>query len=117
MPFGDAPSFVRTDLFGGTGQVTVWDLLRGATVAPFAAVLGCELKPGGSVGRHQQQHYPEVVIGLVGQGEAEVGSGEVTTTHRLCPGDVVFLPHGAVLALRNLSAIDPLRYLIVKATA
>lgn len=111
MPFGDAPSFVRTSLFGGEGQVTVWDLLRGHTAPPFAAVLGCELSPGGSVGRHQQQQYPEVVICIAGSGEASVGD-EVS---RLQPGDVVFLPFGSTLALRNLSAAEPLRYLIVKA--
>lgn len=111
MSFGDAPSFVRAALFGGQGSVQVWDLLRGAALPPFMAVLGCELEPGGSVGRHQQQQFPEVVIGLAGEGEAEVDG----QPRRLGPGDVVHLPHGAVLAIRNRSSAEPLRYLIVKA--
>jgi quercetin dioxygenase-like cupin family protein len=103
--------FVRTDLFGGTGEVSVWDLLAGRVAAPFGAVLACELAPGGSVGRHRQQELPEVVIGLEGDGEATV-DGEVAP---LGPGDVVHLRLGAVLSIHNRSAERPLRYLIVKA--
>jgi quercetin dioxygenase-like cupin family protein len=113
MPFGDRAPFARDALFGGKGTVHVWNLLGPAAAAPFTAVLGCTLVPGGSVGRHRQDEYPEIVIGLEGDGEAEVDG-------RICglgPGDVVHLPLGSVLALRNRSDREPLRYLIVKAAA
>ncbi|MEQ1501060.1 MAG: cupin domain-containing protein [Myxococcota bacterium] len=111
--WGDRPSFVREALFGGVGAVTVTDLLAGADAPPFAAALGCALDPGGAVGRHRQQEHPELVIGVDGDGEAEVDG----VVRPLGPGDLVFLPLGSVLAIRNRSATAPLRYLIVKATA
>ncbi|MEQ1564296.1 MAG: cupin domain-containing protein [Myxococcota bacterium] len=101
----------RENLFGGAGVVSVWDLLEGGVAPPFTAVLGCRLSPGGSVGRHHQDQFPEIVIGLSGDGEAEV-DGALTG---LGPGDVVHLPLGSTLALRNRSSIEPFRYLIVKA--
>jgi quercetin dioxygenase-like cupin family protein len=85
----------REGLFGGEGAVLVWDLLRGAGAEPFSAVLACELEPGGRVGRHVQQRDPEIVIGLEGEGTAEVDG----------------------LAIRNRSREAPLRYLIVKTRA
>lgn len=112
MGFGDGVPFQRDRLFGGTGSVRVWDLLKGTAAPPFTAVLGCELDPGGAVGPHRQEEYPEVVIGLAGDGEATV-NGQIA---RLAPGDVVHLPLGSVLALRNRSTTEVLRYLIVKAT-
>jgi quercetin dioxygenase-like cupin family protein len=104
---------VSLDLFGGRGQVQVWDLLadHDAAPEPFIAALSCELEPGGSVGRHVQEYFPEIVIGLAGIGEATVDGRAL----RLAPGDVVHLPLGGVLELRNGSDRDPLRYLIVKA--
>jgi quercetin dioxygenase-like cupin family protein len=113
MSFGDGVPFQRDGLFGGTGSVRVWDLLRGTAALPFTAVLGCELDAGGSVGRHRQDEYPEVVVGLEGDGEADVDG----RTSPLGPGDVVHLPLGSVLALRNRSQTEVLRYLIVKAKA
>ncbi len=101
----------REALFGGKGAVTVWNLLGREQAPPFAAVLSCELEPGGSVGRHKQQQFPEIVLGLEGDGEATV-NGEVKP---LSPGDVVFVPHGSSLALANRSEDAPLRYLIIKA--
>ncbi len=101
---------VHANLFGGHGAVHVWNLLSVAA-PPFTAVLSCELEPGGSVGRHAQQEFPEVVIGLEGQGEASVDGG----LHPLTAGEVVYLPLGSVLALTNSSETEPLRYLIVKA--
>lgn len=101
----------REALFGGTGTVSVWDLLEGGQAPPFTAVLGCELAPGGSVGRHQQEQFPEIVVGLGGDGVASVDGEE----YSMCRGDVVHLPLGSVLALRNRSATEPLVYLIVKA--
>lgn len=102
---------MRTGLFGGTGRVKVSDLLGPRAAPPFSAVLFCELDPGGSVGLHQQQRDPELVIGLEGDGEASV-QGEPTP---LGPGSVVYVPFGATLSLRNLSTEAPLLYLIVKA--
>jgi quercetin dioxygenase-like cupin family protein len=104
---------LREELFGGRGVVRVWDLLadRRTAPTPFTAVLSCELDPGGSVGRHRQEQFPEIVIGLAGSGEAAVNGVAQT----LDPGDVVHLPLGAVLELRNRSDSEPLRYLIIKA--
>jgi quercetin dioxygenase-like cupin family protein len=100
----------REALFGGEGTVRVWDLLSRRTAPPFTAVLGCELTPGGSVGRHQQQHCPEIVVGLGGEGRARVNGVE----QPLLTGDVVYLPLGAILEIVNPST-EPLRYLIIKA--
>ena len=90
------PPFVHTNLFGGAGEVRVWNLLRDAA-EPFTAVLSCELSPGGCVGRHVQQEFPEVVIGIDGEGEASVDG----VPHRLGSFSAVHLPLGAVLADRE----------------
>jgi quercetin dioxygenase-like cupin family protein len=103
----------REALFGGTGAVTVWNLLGRVQAPPFAAVLACELDPGGSVGSHVQQHFPEIVLGLEGDGRATVDGAP----HPLGPGDVVHLPLGSKLTIANASADTPLRYLIIKARA
>ena len=39
----------REALFGGKGEVLVWDLLGAAQIPPFTAVLACELAPGASI--------------------------------------------------------------------
>lgn len=101
---------VQIDLFGGHGEVHVWSLLHRAA-GPFTAVLSCALAPGGSVGRHIQEQFPELVIGVAGEGEASV-DGQAA---RLAPGEVVYLPLGSVLTIDNRSDAAPLRYLIVKA--
>ena len=101
---------VRTALFGGRGAVRVWSLLGGAA-PPFTAVLSCELEPSGSVGRHVQQEFPEIVIGIEGAGVARVDE----RVHPLGPGDLVHLPLGSVLSIENSSSDAPLRYLIIKA--
>jgi quercetin dioxygenase-like cupin family protein len=100
---------VRADLFGGHGEVRIWSLLD-AAAGQFTAILSCELSPGGSVGQHVQQEFPEVVIGVEGEGEASV-DGRVQA---LRSGDTVYLPLGSVLAIANRSQDAPLRYLIVK---
>jgi quercetin dioxygenase-like cupin family protein len=105
---GDAS--VQVDLFEGRGEVRVWNLLQ-QTAGPFTAVLSCALSPGGSVGRHVQEHFPELVIGVEGDGEASV-DGHAT---RLSSGDVVYLPLGSILTIDNRSTDAPLRYLIIKA--
>jgi len=104
---------VRANLFGGQGEVRVWNLLADHPLPtkPFTAVLSCELDPGGHVGRHVQEHFPEIVIGLGGEGEATVDDHP----YPLAAGEVVHLPLGAVLELRNLSDALPLRYMIIKA--
>ena len=107
---GKAAPDARKDLFGGTGTVKVWNLLRRAA-PPFTAALACELDPGGRVGRHRQQHFLEIVIGIEGLGEAVVGKQQ----HALRPGDVVYLPLGETLELINHSDSEPLQYLIIKA--
>ena len=100
----------RRDLFGGRGEVRVWSLLR-APAPPFTAALRCELDPGGRVGRHVQQAFPELVIGVAGVGEAIVGG----VRHPLAAGDLVYLPLGEILEIHNLSGEVALEYLIIKA--
>ena len=107
----DVPVDHRRDLFGGKGSVSVADLLRGVAAPPFSAVLACELAPGGTVGTHHQQRDPELVICLAGHGVVTVEGVE----RAMHPGSVAFLPFGHSLALRNDSADEPLRYLIIKA--
>lgn len=103
--------FLRSNLFGGEGEVRVHDLLAGEVQGPFTAVLWCSLSPGGSVGAHHQEHHPEVVVGIAGRGEARVDGA----VHPMEVGTVVYLPLGASLALRNLSRTEAFQYLIVKA--
>jgi quercetin dioxygenase-like cupin family protein len=93
--------------------VSVWDLLGDVEAAPFSAVLSCELDPGGRVGAHRQEHDPEILVGLEGDGDARV-DGEVRA---LTPGAVVHLPLRSVLEIENRSSDAPLRYLIIKARA
>jgi quercetin dioxygenase-like cupin family protein len=101
----------RADLFGGSGTVDIYDLLEGRGMPPFAAVLSCELAPSGTVGAHRQEHCPELVIVLEGEGEATVNG----RPQPLSPGSVVRLPLGSVLTLANHRDDAPLCYLIVKA--
>jgi quercetin dioxygenase-like cupin family protein len=104
------PTDIRSNLFGGSGDVAVSSLLD-RDGAPFTAVLWCELTPGGSVGRHVQEEFPEIVIGITGDGAATVDGAP----YPLGRGDVVHLPLGSVLSLENRSNDLPLTYLIVKA--
>ena len=112
MQLGHGPPIVKTDLFGGTGDVLVWNLLGGGSAPPFTSVLSCELAEGGRVGRHAQQRDTEIVIGLEGCGEARVDGQAIP----FGPGAVVHLPLGSSLELVNERTDAPLRYLIVKAT-
>lgn len=106
----NGPPTVYTSLFDGTGEVRVWSLLR-AESEPFTAVLSCELAPAGAVGRHVQQEFPELVLGIAGEGEARVNG----VAQPLGPASALYLPLGATLEIVNRSAREPLRYLIVKA--
>jgi quercetin dioxygenase-like cupin family protein len=110
MSLEKSPVEVRENLFGGSGAVRVCNLLR-AGAEPFTAILSCELDAGGSVGRHVQQEFAEVVIGVSGNGEA-------TVNEQLFPlraGDVVHVPLGAVLSIDNRNSQESLCYLIIKA--
>lgn len=105
----EAPHDVRSGLFGGRGIVRVWNAIA-RPIAPFRAMLACELDPGGSVGAHVQADFAELVIVVSGSGRARVG-GE---TAELSSGVVLQLPLGDTLSLENVSATEPLRYFIVK---
>ena len=107
----DREPFLHEDLFGGQGEVRVWDLLGRRALPPFEAVLSCELEAGGSVGAHRQATADELVVILAGEGTATVDGIE----QRLEPGSVVTLALGALLALSNTSDQAPLSYLIIKA--
>ena len=111
MQIGRGPPDVRDSLFGGQGRVLVWDLLEGRAAPPFTAVLSCVLEESGSVGRHVQHEYDEIVIGLTGYGEAKVNG----VPQPFGPGAVVHLPLGATLELVNEAPDKSLHYLIVKA--
>lgn len=110
MQIGHGPPRRRTALFGGDGDVLVWDLLAGRAAAPFTAVLSCELAEGGRVGRHVQATDDEIVIGVEGCGEARVDGHAFP----FGPGAVIHLPLGSALEIVNERADAPLRYLIVK---
>ncbi|MCA9704877.1 MAG: cupin domain-containing protein [Myxococcales bacterium] len=111
MQVGHGPPDVRRDLFGGHGEVLVWNLLGRRVTRPFTAVLSCVLEAGGHVGRHKQQRDDEIVVGLTGYGEARV-DGEAQP---FGPGAVVYLPFGSSLELVNEAPDQELRYLIIKA--
>ena len=106
----EQPHEVREALFGGRERVRVWDLAPGPA-SPFAAVLACELEPGGAVGTHLQEHFPEIVIGVEGHGSVLVNG----VRSALESGSVAELPLGHTLSITNESRDAPLRYLIVKA--
>ena len=104
------PHDARHALFGGQGAVRVWALVN-APAPPFTAVLACELEPGGSVGPHVQEHFPELVLGIAGAGTVRVDG----VASPFGAGQVVELARGRTLALANDSSSAPLRYLIIKA--
>ena len=113
-PEGGPAPFSRRALFGGEGEVKIWNLLPApAQCEPFRAALWCELEPGGSVGAHRQEHFPELIICVAGEGVIQVGA---RATH-FRPGSAVYLPLGSVLQLRNQSDQRPLSYWIIKAAA
>ena len=113
MQVGHGPPDVRENLFGGNGQVLVWNLLQGASAPPFTAVLSCELEDGGRVGPHVQHEYDEIVVGLTGCGEVKVAG----KPRPFGPGAVVHLPLGDNLEIINETGNGPLRYLIIKAAS
>ena len=100
----------RRDLFGGHGEVQVWSLLHPHALDPFRAALWCELEPSGVVGRHLQQHYPEILICLAGTGTVNIGQ----QSHDFIPGVCLTLPRGEILHI-TCGDQAPLNYLIIKA--
>ena len=108
----DVPHDARQALFGGAGIVRVW-ALTAAPMPPFTAVLGCELEPSASVGPHLQEHFPELVLGISGQGHVTVNG----VASAFGEGVVVQLAQGKILSIANGSSQEPLRYLIIKAQA
>ena len=105
-------SWTKQSLFGGKGEVTVADLLGNAKAAPFEAVLGCRLEAGGHVGAHHQESADEVVIVVAGNAIVKVAG----KPHQLSSGGCVYLAKGQLLEIENASPIDPVDYLIVKAS-
>lgn len=106
----EPPTWVQLDLFGGTGEVRIADLLSQSHLTGFAAILDCTLAVGGRVGTHVQQDHAEAVVFTAGQGMVEVDG----VPRAVAAGDVVSLPLGATLALSN-AGDAPLRYVILKA--
>lgn len=103
----------HTDLFGGRGRVQVW-VLDTKPVFPFQVALGCELDPDGIVGSHvQEAGLSELIVFVSGHGLVRVGGHE----RGVGPGEVVSLPEGSTLFIRNTDPAVPLRYLIFKASA
>ena len=109
MSLDKCNSFSQKDLFGGLGEVQIWNLISGRKMPPFSAALWCELEPNGSIGRHRQQRDPEVVLCLSGQGRATIGKHP----HSMEKGSFLYVPFGATLAIDNL-AEEVLRYVIIK---
>jgi quercetin dioxygenase-like cupin family protein len=103
--------FRQQDLFGGQGEVRIWDLFGTTHLPPFESVLACELDPDGSVGAHRQATADEILVILEGQATAGV-DGE---KRHLEVGSLVALPMGSLMTLKNLDEERPLRYLIIKA--
>jgi hypothetical protein len=108
---GDHPTWVKTDLFGGRGAVSVQDLLGAVAMPPFAAILACELAASGAVGAHHQTGADEIVICLGGAGSISVDG----TKRPFIPGVVAYLALGQLLAIENSSDTEKLRYFIIKA--
>ncbi|MFN7700457.1 MAG: hypothetical protein ACK6CU_17730 [Deltaproteobacteria bacterium] len=110
-PLDPARCDTRTALFGGEGTVRVWDL--GGRTGAISAVLHCELEAGGRVGKHVQSSDDEVLIVLEGEAVLYVQG----RAHACVKGSAVPLALGQSLEIDNASSVEPVRYLIVKATA
>lgn len=106
--------WVKSDLFGGKGDVHVADLLGRSAAPPFQAVLGCELEAAGRVGLHRQEQLDEIVVCVGGKGVVTVGKDPPID---FVPGAVAYVRLGTTLQIENASAQESLRYLIIKAKA
>ena len=100
---------LKEELFGGKGEVKVWNLLAQRLMGGFKACLWCELEAGGAVGKHYQESYDELIICISGAGTATI-NGECFAFESGIP---VFLKMGQTLELRAGSK-QALVYLIVK---
>ena len=103
--------FLQRALFGGQGEVRIWDLLGTTHLPPFEAVLACELDPGGSVGAHRQATADELLLVIEGRATAGVDGEQ----RHLEAGSIVALPLGSLMTLQNTDEESSLRYLIIKA--
>lgn len=110
----DFGNWVRSDLFGGKGDVRVADLLGQNAAPPFEAVLGCELAAGGRVGVHRQEQLDEIVVCVGGKGVVTVGKDPPID---FVPGAMAYVKLGSTLQIENASTEESLRYLIIKAKA
>lgn len=110
----DFGNWVRSDLFGGKGDVRVADLLGQNAAPPFEAVLGCELAAGGRVGIHRQEQLDEIVVCVGGKGVVTVGKDPPID---FVPGAMAYVKLGSTLQIENGSTDETLRYLIIKAKA
>ena len=102
------PDFTQTDLFGGRGTVSIWNLTP--ALPPFSALLWCSLSGMGRVGPHRQQQHPEIVMCISGQGNIWIDK----TKFEMLPMQAYPVPFGAVLAIENTQD-EPLVYTITKA--
>ena len=100
---------LNKELFGGKGEVKVWNLFARRQLGGFKACLWCELKAGGAVGKHYQESYDELIICISGAGTATV-NGECFAFESGIP---VFLKRGQTLELKAGSK-QALIYLIIK---
>lgn len=100
----------RSDLFGGVGEVLVWDRTPQNLAPPFQVVLFCRLVTGGRVGPHKQVGVGEIILGYAGSGLCRVDGKEKV----ISAGVAVSLSDGAVLEIANTGG-EPLDYFIIKA--
>ena len=103
------PDFTQTDLFGGRGTVSIWNL--NPALPPFSALLWCSLSAEGRVGPHRQQRDPEIVMCISGKGFIWIDK----TKHEMLPMRAYPVPFGSILAIENRLE-EPLVYTITKAT-
>ena len=103
----------REAVFGGAGELLIWNLIEGTPQAPFASAAACQLAPGGHIGEFKEERNPELIIVIEGKGTALVNG----SAKGLSEGDSLQIEVGATLALKNDSAEVPLRYLVVKGNA
>lgn len=103
----------REALFGGVGELLIWDLLGETPLPPFDAVFACELAAGGWIGTFQQESHTEIIVVTDGQGTAILNSEAIG----IGVGSLIRLDLGSTLSISNESNQNPLRYLVIKAAA
>ena len=103
------PDYTHENLFQGEGCVFIWNCSPIPTDDIFPVVLWCALSPDGSVGKHRQEGYHEVLTCLSGKGEVTID----TCMHSFEPGISISLHCGQVMSIHNRQE-EPLIYLITK---